>query len=169
MDQHAIRNELFVTPPQSIEPGWIDYNGHLNMAYYLVLFDRGHDVVSEMLGMGPDYAATRKLTHYTGDTRVRYMREVHQSAQVITTFQLLDHDEKRFHCFQELRHATEGWLAATCETLTLHVDMAGPKVCPFPADVMAKLQALAARQTDLPRPEGAGTPLGIRRKPKAQQ
>jgi len=163
MDQDSIRNALVVTPPQSIEPGWIDYNGHLNMAYYLVLFDRGFDVVSARLGMGERYATERRMTTYTGDARVSYLREVHRDAQIVATFQLLDHDAKRVHGFQEMRHATEGWLAATCETLTLHVDMDGPKVCPFPDDVRARIEALAAEQAPLPRPEGAGRPLGIRR------
>lgn len=164
MDQQSIRNAPFLTPPQGIEPGWIDYNGHLNMAYYLVLFDRGYDVVSAHLGMGERYAAERRMTTYTGDARVSYLHEVHKDAQMVTTYQLLDHDEKRLHAFQEMRHASEGWLAATCETLTLHIDMAGPKVCPFPADVLARIEAMAAEQADLPHPEGAGRPLGIRRR-----
>ena len=164
MDQQAIRKELFVTPPQSIEPGWIDYNSHLNMAYYLVLFDRGYDVVCDHFGMGQDYAAARRLTTYTGDARLTYLREVHGDAPVITTFQILDRDEKRIHSFQQMRHAREGWVAATCETLTLHVDMAGPRVCPFPDDVMARIETMTARQAALPRPDRAGAPLGIGRK-----
>lgn len=168
MDQQSIRNAPFVTPPQGIEPGWIDFNGHLNMAYYLLVFDRGYEAVARALGMGATYAAERRMTTYTGDARVSYLREVHGDARVVTTFQLLDHDEKRLHAFQEMRHETEGWLAATCETLTLHIDMAGPKVCPFPDDVLARIEAMAAAQADLPRPEGAGRPIGIRRKPQAR-
>ncbi|MEQ9247951.1 MAG: thioesterase, partial [Nitratireductor sp.] len=75
----------------------------------------------------------------------------------------LDHDEKRLHSYQELRHAEEGWLAATCETLTLHIDMSGPKVTPFPADVLERIAAMRALHEDLPEPVRAGRSIAIRR------
>jgi acyl-CoA thioester hydrolase len=156
----------FISPVAGIEPGWIDYNGHLNMAYYLVLFDRGYEAVAKALGMGADYARTRRLTTYTGDARIAYLNELHQNADLVTSYQILDHDEKRIHAFQELRHAGDGTVAATCETLTLHIDMEGPKVCPFPPDVKAALDALAASHAGLPVPEGVGKQIGLRRRPK---
>jgi len=158
----------FISPVVGIEPGWIDYNGHLNMAYYLVVFDRGYDVVAESLGMGAEYARTRRMTTYTGDARIAYLNEVHQNADLVTSYQILDHDEKRIHAFQELRHAADGKVAATCETLTLHIDMAGPKVCPFPPDVMERVEALAANHAGLPVPDGVGKKIGLRRRPTVQ-
>lgn len=154
---------VIVSPPMSLEPGWIDYNGHLNMAYYNVLFDRGCDTAFEALGMGPDYASQRKLTIYTAEIHVRYIREIHLGDSVTATYRIVDHDEKRLHAFQELRHL-DGWLSATSETLTLHVDMAGPKVTPFPDDVMAKIEELAGKHADLPYPEDIGRRIEIRRK-----
>ncbi len=156
----------------SIEKDWIDYNGHLNMAYYTVLFDRAGDVVSAELGMGPRYAATRGLTTYTAEIHVCYVRELHLGDRLRATFQLLDHDEKRLHAFQELRHADEGWLAATCETLTLHIDMGGPRggpkggprVAPFPADVLERVEAMRALHASLPRPKQAGRAIAIKRR-----
>ena len=156
----------FISRGPEIEKGWIDYNGHLNMAYYNVLFDRSADEAFAALGMGPDYAATRKLTTYTAELHVCYVRELHFGASTTCTFQLLDHDEKRFHFFQELIHA-DGWLAATSELLTLHVDMSGPKVCPFPPDILANMQAMRAAHAVLPVPERAGRSIGIRRKQPA--
>lgn len=76
-----------------IEEEWIDYNGHLNMAYYTVLFDRASDEVSERLGMGPAYAKARRLTSYTAEIHICYVRELHLSDRVTATWQLLDHDE----------------------------------------------------------------------------
>ena len=81
--------------------------------------------------MGPDYAKERKLTVYTAEVHVCYVRELHLGDRVTVTFQLLDHDEKRLHVYQEIRHV-DGWLAATSETLSLHVDMAARKSRPFP-------------------------------------
>ena len=146
----------------SIENDWIDYNGHLNMAYYTVLFDRAGDVVSAELGMGPHYAATRRLTTYTAEIHVCYVRELHLGDRLRATFQLLDHDEKRLHAFQELRHADDGWLAATCETLTLHIDMGGPRVAPFPADILERIEAMRSAHAALPRPQQAGRAIIIK-------
>jgi acyl-CoA thioester hydrolase len=82
---------------------------------------------------------------------------------VTCSLHLLDHDEKRFHFYQELRHV-DGWLSATCENLTLHVDMNGPKVCPMPPDILANIEAMRAEHSILPRPERAGRSIGIKRK-----
>lgn len=146
-----------------VETQWTDYNGHLNMAYYNVLFDRAADEGLEALGMGPAYARDRRLTVYTAEIHVCYLRELHAGHKVRGTFQLIGHDAKRLHSFQELRHE-DGWLAATSEVLSLHVDMAGPNVAPFPPDVLAKVEAMAAKHASLPRPAQAGKSIGIKRK-----
>ncbi|MER9899374.1 thioesterase family protein [Mesorhizobium sp. M0130] len=154
----------FVSRAMDIEEAWIDYNGHLNMAYYNVLFDRCSDEAFEMMGMGPDYVKERRLTIYTAEVHVCYVQELHLDHKVTVSFQLLDHDEKRLRAYQEIRHL-DGWLAATSETLSLHVDMAGPKVALFPADVLARVEAMRAAHAALPMPERAGRSIGIRRKP----
>lgn len=153
----------FVSSDMEVDKAWIDYNGHMNMAYYNVLFDRCGDEAFELLGMGPDYANTRRLTVYTAEIHVCYVRELHLGDRVTCSFHLVDCDEKRLHVYQELRHA-DGWLSATSEVLSLHVDMAGPKVAPFPADVKAKVDAMLAAHAALPRPERIGRSIGIRRK-----
>ncbi len=152
-----------VTSEMGIQPDWIDYNGHLNMAYYSVLFDRSADDAYELLGMGPNYAAKRKLTTYTGEFHICYLQELHLDHRVRCRFQLIDFDEKRFHTYQELFHV-DGWLAAAAESLTLHIDMSGPKVTPFPPDVYEKMQAMHAAQSTLPRPARVGRSIGIKRK-----
>ena len=153
----------FLSNPRAVEKGWIDYNGHLNMAYYNVLFDRSIDDAFEALGMGFDYAQTRRLTTYTAEVHICYVRELHLGHAVRCSFQLLDFDAKRIHVFQEMRHE-DGWLAATAESLTLHVDMNGPKVVPFAPDVLAKIEEMHAIHAALPRPERAGRAVGIARK-----
>jgi acyl-CoA thioester hydrolase len=156
----------FVSRPMTVEKDWIDYNGHMNMAYYNVLFDRGADDAFELMGMGPNYAKARQLTTYTAEVHVCYVRELHLDDPVVVTFQLVDHDDKRTHFYQEIRHA-EGWLAATSEVLALHIDMAGPKVAPFPPDIKAKVEAMRAAHAALPTPERVGRSIGIKRKAAA--
>jgi acyl-CoA thioester hydrolase len=65
-------------------------------------------------------------------------------------------DDKRLHTFEEMRHATEGWLSATSENLSLHIDMTRRRVGPFPPDVAARVQAVAKAQATVPRPDGLG-------------
>ena len=153
----------FVSSVMKVESSWIDYNGHLNMAYYNVLFDRCSDEAFEAMGMGLDYVKGRRLTIYTAEVHVCYVQELHLDHKVQVSFQLIDHDEKRLRAYQEIRHV-DGWLAATSETLSLHVDMSGPKVAPFPADVLARIEAMRAAHSVLPMPERAGRSIGIKRK-----
>lgn len=152
----------FRSQPMSVEPEWIDYNGHMNMAYYNVLFDRCADQIYDQLGFGPEYAATRGFTTYTAEFHVCYVRELHLGDTVTATFQMLDIDEKRFHSYQELWHV-DGWLAATAEALGLHIDMSGPRVAPMPDDIAAKVGAIHRAHSVLPRPERAGRSIGIKR------
>jgi acyl-CoA thioester hydrolase len=153
----------FVSKPMDIEKDWIDYNGHLNMAYYNVLFDRCSDDAFEAMGMGPNYARDRRLTIYTAEVHVCYVQELHLEHKVTVSFQLIDQDDKRLRAYQEIRHV-DGWLAATSESLSLHVDMSGPKVAPFPTDVLARVEAMRAAHSALPMPERAGRSIGIKRK-----
>lgn len=153
----------FVSAEMAIEKDWIDYNGHLNMAYYNVLFDRCTDEALDRLGAGSAYAAARRMTIYTAEVHICYVRELHLGDTVTVSFQMLDHDAKRIRAFQEIRHR-DGWLAATSETLSLHVDMAGPNVAPFPPDVLANVEAMQAAHAALPLPERAGRSIGIKRK-----
>ena len=152
----------FVSSVLDIHDDWIDYNGHLNMAYYHVLFDRGGDQAYDLLGIGASYAQKRRQTIYTAEAHVCYLRELHLGDQVVVAYQLVDCDAKRLRAFQEIRHV-DGWVAATCETLSLHVDMDGPKVTPFPADITERIEAMFVAHAALPMPERAGRAIAIRR------
>lgn len=153
----------WVSDPMSVEPEWIDYNGHLNMAFYNVLFDRGVDGAFETFGLGPDYKAETNHSTYVAEAHVRYERELHEGDRVRVSFRILDHDAKRVHSWQEIVHE-DGWTAATSENMTLHVDLSGPRVAPFPAAVHRRIEAMANDHARLSRPERAGRPVGSRRK-----
>src|SRR5438552_1113160 len=122
-DSEPVFSAPFVSAPMRVEPAWIDYNGHLNMAYYNVLFDRAVDEVFELLGCGLDYVRETRHSCFTAEVHVRYLRELLAGAPVRVTFQLLDYDAKRMHFFEELLHADEGWVSASSENMSLHVDM----------------------------------------------
>ena len=151
----------FVSSVMRVEPGWIDYNGHLNMAYYNVLFDRAVDEAYDLLGCGFAYLKQTNHSTFTAEVHIRYLRELRADDPVRVTFQLIDYDAKRVHYFEELRHAEEGWLSATSENMTLHVDMTGRKTAPFPDYILARLARMKAAHAMLPLPDGAGRRIAM--------
>ena len=146
----------FVSSIMRLEPQWIDYNGHLNVAYYNVLFDRAVDEVYELIGLGPAYLERTKRSTMVVEAHVRYLRELKLEEPVRVTVQLLDFDAKRIHIFEELRHATENWVSATSENMTLSVDMTAKKVAPFSDNVLRLLERMKTAHAALPLPESAG-------------
>src|SRR6202030_4309374 len=150
------RPALFLSSVMQIEPAWIDYNGHLNMAYYNVMFDRAIDQLWLQLGIRPGYMQERHGSTFTAECHVRYLREIHLGDPVQVSILLVAADEKRLHTFEELRHATEGWLSATSENMNIHVDMAKRRTAPFPPDIHARIQVLANAHAVVRRPDGIG-------------
>jgi acyl-CoA thioester hydrolase len=144
-----------------IEPEWIDYNGHLNMAYYNVMFDRAIDELWVQFGIGPAYMKERHGSTFTAECHVRYLREIRLGDPVQVSILLVGADEKRLHTFEELRHAAEGWLSATSENMTIHIDMTTRKTAPFPPDIRARIAAVADAHRTLPRPEGIGRKIAM--------
>jgi acyl-CoA thioester hydrolase len=151
----------FVSSVMRIQPQWIDFNGHLNMAYYIVFFDQGVDELYQLLGLGPNYLKAHAHSTMVAEMHVRYLREVHESTPLRVRCQLLAYDAKRIHLFEELVHATEGWVSATCETMTLHVNMTTKKVGPWPDTIVAALARMQAAHAKLPVPESAGRKVAM--------
>jgi acyl-CoA thioester hydrolase len=154
----------FLSSVMQIEPQWIDYNGHLNMAYYNVMMDRAIDEMWLHLGIGPAYMKERHSSTFTAECHVQYLREIHLGDPVQISVYLLDTDEKRLHTFEQLRHATEGWLSATSENMTLHMNMKERKVAPFPPDIQARIRAVVSAHAAVPRPDGIGRKVTMPRK-----
>jgi acyl-CoA thioester hydrolase len=151
----------FVSSVMRVEPQWIDYNGHLNMAYYNVLFDRAADELLELLAMGRDYVERERHSIFAAEVHVRYLRELLAGEPVRVTVQLLDHDSKRMHCFMQLFHAVDGWVSATSENMYLHVDTTAKKTAAFPQRPAGRLARMKASHAMLPRPEAAGRRIAM--------
>jgi acyl-CoA thioester hydrolase len=151
----------FLSSIMQVEPQWIDYNGHLNMAYYNVLFDRAIDEMWLKLGIGPGYMKERNGSTFTAECHVRYLREIHLGDPVQVSIWLVAADEKRLHTFEELRHAAEGWLSATSENMTIHIDMNARKTAPFPSDIRARIEDIASAHRAITQPEGIGRKISM--------
>ena len=149
-----------------IEPQWIDYNGHFNMAYYGVLFDRAADQMFETLGLGPDYVKTTNNSFFTLETHTSYLREMQPTDPVLVESQIIDHDHKRVHYVQQMKHADEGWVACIMEVMVSHVDLNIHKTSNFPPDVKARIDTMAVEHKGLPIPDQVGHKIGIPRSSK---
>jgi acyl-CoA thioester hydrolase len=152
-----------ITSGTLILPEWIDYNGHLMDGYYLVAFSHATEAVLAQLGFGPTYLERTGCTIYTVEAHVTYRREVTTSTPLSFESQILDHDEKRIHVFHTMVRGDTGDPLATAELMFVHVRQATGKVEPMPAASIARVAALAAEHSTMPRPSAIGRSIGIRR------
>ena len=164
MTETAQANTPLICPEQRVEQAWIDYNGHMNMAFYNVVFDRGVDHLFDLCGVGADYAAEGVGTCFTLEVHVTYLQELMLGDPIRVELQLLDYDSKRMHFFEQMYHAEEGYLAATSEQITMHVDMQTRRSAPFPAQALQHIEALTAAHRGLQRPPQVGHVIAIPRK-----
>jgi acyl-CoA thioester hydrolase len=146
-----------------VEAAWIDYNGHMNVAYYVLMFDRATDALLDRLGIGAAYRQRTNHSLFVLETHVTYEREVKAGDALRVTTQLVDADAKRLHLFHAMYHDAAGYRAATTELLLVHVDLAGPAARPFAANEKAAIDAMLAEHRELPRPAQLGRVIGLRR------
>lgn len=152
------------SPLRKVEKQWVDLNGHMNMAYYHLVFDESLDVAFSELGIGWDYTQKGEGSCFTAEVHVCYLDEVKEGDPLRVTYQLLDADEKRIHVFGHMYHAEKGYLAATSEQMCIHVDMKSRRASPFPPEQQARIAAMMKAHKDMPRPAQAGRVIGIKRK-----
>lgn len=158
----------FAAPMQSqglrVLPEWIDYNGHMNVGYYVLAFDTALDAPLSALGLGAEDIAKSGGSCFTLESHVRYLQELREDAPLRITFQLLDADSKRLHYFMCMYHAEENYLAATTEEVNIHIGMKERRVVAFPESVAERVEAMRLAHAELERPEGLCPGMGLRRK-----
>ena len=120
---------------ETVRPEWIDYNGHMNVAFYILAFDHATDAMLEFLELTHDYKTKANTTTFVADMNVTYVQEVHEGDPLRFTTRILNCDEKRIHFWHEMYHATEGYLAATNELLSLHIDLTNRRVGPMVPEI----------------------------------
>ena len=147
-----------------IQPEWLDYNDHLNVAYYLLIFDQAGEALVHSLGLGELVTRATGISWVVLENHITYDNEVTLGQMVDVHVQLLDHDQKRLHLYFEMHvKGNKGYLAATLEQMLLCVDLNKRRSTCFPDNVQAKIQSLSRSHVDLPRPENIGRQIGIHR------
>ena len=119
---------------EKVKKEWTDYNGHLNVAYYVHIFDIAADVMLDNFNMGGDSAKQNKKTTFVVEMYTNYKQEVRLGEEVETHLTYVDHDTKRIHYRLSMFHKEKKYLAATNEVLSLYVDLIQRKVVEFDQD-----------------------------------
>ena len=114
-----------------IKKDWTDYNEHMNMAYYVLIFDLAWEIVLEKFKMGEHSAKTTKKSTMVVETHTTYNNEVKQGDEVDIVLTYFDHDKKRLHFKLEMYEKTKKTLSATIEMLSLYIDLSKRKVAEF--------------------------------------
>jgi len=151
----------FAAHAETVRPEWIDYNGHMNVAYYVLVFDHATDALFEALGLGAAYRQSTGFSQFAVEQHILYEREVAQGDLLRIESRILGVDDKRLHFGHEMFHAGEGWRAATTALMGVHIDLGARRSCPFPADRRAVLDAAAAAHARLPAAPWAGRRIAL--------
>jgi acyl-CoA thioester hydrolase len=147
----------------TVQPAWIDYNGHMNVGYYHVVFDIAVEPFFHWLGLTPEFREKTGGSTFALEAHLNYFREVREGDPLRFETRLLDHDEKRIHFYQEMFHAQEGFMAASHETISVWVDMNTRKTAPLPAEAIARLAEVKAAHSTLSRPWQIGHAISVKK------
>ena len=119
---------------QIIKKEWTDYNNHMNMAYYVLIFDQVWEIMLQKFKMGEDSAKSDKMSTMVVETHTTYNNEVKEGEEVEINLTFFDHDKKRLHFKMEMLEKTTKKLSATLEMLSLYIDLNKRKVAEFEED-----------------------------------
>ena len=110
---------------------WTDYNGHMNLAFYILVFDKGAEIILSKFMMGEQSAKTTKKSTMAVESHTTYNNEVKENEEVDVFLSYFDHDKKRLHYKLEMYEKTKNTLSATTEVLSLYIDLNVRKVAEF--------------------------------------
>ena len=147
----------------TISPDWVDYNGHLRDAFYLLIFSHATDALMDVLGLDEAGRARTGHTLYTLECHLNFLAEVKEGELVEVRTQLLAHDAKRLHIHHGLYRPGEEASLAESEQMLMNIDSAAGRAAPFDVQVAERVTHLAAEQQNLKRPACVGRVIGLRR------
>ena len=143
-----------------VRPDWIDYNDHMNVAYYVMVFDQAMDEFLNLYGLGKAYTLGGHGSVFALQNHVHYMREVSVGTRLGVNLQLLDLDAKRIHVFFRMRDLSNDQVVSTSEFLCIHVNVQTRRSAVFPAPQRQQLDVLFKDHSKLTKPEVAGRRIG---------
>ena len=147
---------------ENVRPDWVDYNGHMNVAYYVLVFDHATDALLDFIGLNQSHRECTGCSVFVAEAHLTYEKEALENDMLRISTQVLDADEKRIHIFHRMLSNNSDHLIATNELMILSVDLTTRRVTPLARKIMANLRPIIASHSKLTRPEQAGRVIGIR-------
>jgi acyl-CoA thioester hydrolase len=144
-----------------VRPEWVDYNGHMNVAYYVLVFDHATDAVLDYLDIGAEYRAASGCSVFVAEAHVTYDQEVNAGDPLRISSRIIGFEGKKFILFHEMYRDTDIEPAATNEVLCVHVDLAQRRSAPLPSAASDQLARVAAEHGRLPRPARVGRAIAL--------
>ncbi|MCW5320694.1 thioesterase family protein [Verminephrobacter aporrectodeae] len=145
----------------TVRPEWVDYNGHLRDAYYMLIFSFATDALIERIGLDAATRSARKRSLFTLEAHINYLHETRLGAQLRIAARPIAHDAKRLHLYLEMFADARSDPVAASEQMLLHVDTGGPRAVAFDPDVAARVQAFAHACAALPPAQYAGRTIAL--------
>ncbi|KGB53073.1 L-carnitine dehydrogenase [Sphingopyxis sp. LC81] len=142
---------------------WTDWNGHMNVGYYVVAFDHATGQIFNNLGLPYEYTSNKIGMYFVLEAHVNYVSEMKEGDGFSVRSQILDHDHKRVHLFHTMFAEDDGRLVATNELMLMNIDYASRRSAPWPDWAMQRIEAMAAAHSALPRPSQMGNLIAIRK------
>ncbi|WP_136474110.1 thioesterase family protein [Pseudomonas sp. DG56-2] len=150
-----------ITYQTPVQADWVDYNGHLRDAFYLLIFSYATDAFMDRIGLDSDNRSASGNSLFTLECHLNYLHEVKLGTDVWVQTQVIGFDRKRLHLYHSLhREGFEPVLAAS-EQMLLHVDLAGPRSAPFAPEAVERLEEICADQTDQPAAQFVGRLIAL--------
>ncbi|MFD1066132.1 thioesterase family protein [Oceanobacillus locisalsi] len=143
-------------------PEWVDYNGHLNDAYYALIFSHSLDALMDDIGLDEDGRKAQAYTIFTLEAHIKYLKEAHENEELYTNVTVLNRDAKRMHLWFEMKNKEDDTVA-TSEQMVMGMDESSGRPAPFPESVEIKVKQLPELAEEN-WPAGANKPMGIRKK-----
>lgn len=155
---------LLATWRGPVSADWVDYNGHLRDAFYLLIFSYATDALMDRIGLDASGRKSTGHSLFTLEAHINYVQEVSSGAMVEVRTQLLGHDSKRLQVYHSLHQDGVQALLAANEQMLLNVDLterAGPRSAPFAPTVLERLEAIRVVHQALPKPKYAGRSIAL--------
>ncbi|XXF08568.1 thioesterase family protein [Pseudomonas sp. D2-3] len=152
---------LPVTYQTAVQADWVDYNGHLRDAYYLLICSFATDGLMDRIGLDEAGRARSGHTLYTLECHLNFLAEVKLGVEVQVRTQLLGHDRKRLHIQHLIERDDDGQIVAESEQMLMNIDTASGRSAPFDEQVAQQVQLLAVAQLHVPRSVNVGRVIGL--------
>ena len=155
----------FYSRVRKVRKTWIDYNGHMNVAYYTAAFDKAIDEFLEKeVGIGPSFIKEKKQGSYALQTQYRYLKELLLENTFHVSIFVIDFKKNQIHLMAQMSTPSSKEINASCETIMVNVDLRQRQSCEYPQFVFKKLSDLHEASKDLRSSTVTGHSIGLRRR-----